>query len=224
MSDIKVLEVDESIVEFREMVREYFLPEYDNNDAAHRIDHADAVADAALMLCDLFDNQQLNRSAIVAAYAHDMFCEFRDEHHNLAADWLLSNHEDLYFMCGLDVKMIAEAVRSHRASWTAGYDNPLAEYIACADRGEPDVKRSAYRSYLYAIDKLNSSTLDAPKHAVAHIKEKYGTGGYYNCPSMYGILYADKILELRAIADIITPELAYEFYLEYLNYNTQGEK
>jgi len=123
------------IEEFKQNTREFFVPYYNKNDDAHKIDHADFVCSEALRLNKklgyLYDDKQI----IVAAYAHDMFAYSRDFHHINARDFILAT--DAFFISSFskdEVKSIAMSCFDHRSSSITN-SNTLSDIIKRSDKG-----------------------------------------------------------------------------------------
>lgn len=206
-------------------IREGVLPHYLTNDTAHQIDHADEVAFNAISIIldpqkiaqhlpDLLSipTEKLLVMAIYAAYVHDMFCDERRSHHERAFGFVLY-HSPTWMPVELigdnaARKMVADAVREHRASWKFGYSSQFSELIACADRGCPVYDNYFHRSYQFAISKQNLTPKLATIHAVKHLQDKYGLDGYAKYPDLYTKLYERELFNLR--------QIIYKKYLDLL--------
>lgn len=186
-----------NLATFTLQVREFFKPFYENKDAAHGLDHVDGVAMTACNIIDSLSDYNEYRPAIIAAYAHDIFCENREHHHDLSARWVRENAEilhNLFEMEVSDIEDIANACREHRASYTDKYSSVLSQVISAADRGYPDLEQMTRRSLKFH----SQSSFDVAVRAVHHhIPDKYGADGYARYPAIYGQFYRDALVQLH---------------------------
>lgn len=197
------------LTEYRKSVREHFIGFYENNDAAHLINHADEVVDNALEICRVLEKPDWYKLAIVAGYGHDMYTAVnRKDHHYMAMDYILSaEFQALGFLEGKQEHvMAAQAALTHRASWSEGYHSEFSEVLATADRGRPDLRKYYLRSYLYAITKEGKSRDDAIFHSLIHIREKFGVDGTANMPPLFFRFYKDELAIIRKKVMIMTEE------------------
>ena len=66
---------------FKQKVREFYKPFYDNGDKAHLIDHADDVCNLALEI----NRECSEKLVILASYIHDIFNATDRKKHNILA-------------------------------------------------------------------------------------------------------------------------------------------
>lgn len=201
------------INQLRLKVRTYFKDFYKKTDSAHRIDHIDAVMTNAIRICHLMDWQEHLPLVIVAVGLHDIYStvEFRADHHIRAFTWAMDNKAKLkrrFKMTDDDVMTVAYAALEHRGSYKGErYNSIISEILAAADRGIPstdEVGNYLGRSFLYARSHGKSVT-DAKFHAIGHIQDKFGRGGYGRVPDWYQVLFAERLekrLELIESLDI----------------------
>jgi len=179
---------------FRDEVREFYKPFYDDGDEAHKIDHADSVCDLALRLNEDYDE----RLVILASYIHDIFnATDRKNHHKLAYEYVLRAEDKFLQSLSQDeLKLIAHGVLEHRGSFKGEFYSLFSEIISGADRGLSNLEEVIIRSCKY-------NNGDA-KEVLAHIKDKYATGGYGNYPPLIQKKFAKELSEFKRQCDELT--------------------
>ncbi len=176
-------------------IREFFKVWYVSNDAAHQIEHADAVYDLALSLNKKMDYNLKEEHIALAAYAHDIRSDLegRKYHNVLAHDMILERNSHIAAIFSditdEDLHYIAKAVLEHRASYKGEYTSNLSLLISAADRGPIDYNIMYERSLKY----------NKGYHAgvLQHMKEKFGYGGYAKYPKFYEEMMCEEIKELK---------------------------
>ncbi len=179
---------------FRDEVREFYKPFYDDGDEAHKIDHADSVCDLALKLNEVYDEKLV----ILASYIHDIFNAVdRKNHHKLAYEYVL-RAEDRFLkeLNKQELELVAYAVLQHRGSFKGEFFSLLSEIISGADRGISNLKEIIIRSCKY--NRGNA------KEVLEHIKNKYATGGYGNYPPLIQKKFAKELKEFKKQCDELT--------------------
>lgn len=172
-------------------LRNQYMNIYEQNDAAHRIDHIDEVYQNAIQINTVLGLGLDTGYLAIIVYTHDLFAVHRNNHHDLAAAHLLTTDE--WYMTGIDKNtriLLANAVREHRASYKGAYSSMLSEVLASADKGAPtNLLAMIERSFMYGRTKLALDTTDATIHAFKHMHEKFGRNGYAKYPSIYHAMY-----------------------------------
>lgn len=165
---------------------------YKVNDRAHQIGHFNAV--------DVCGNEINNRLQLgydpklimLVAYTHDLFAWSRVNHHILSYQFVLTS--DISHYTELDSKdrlLVAAGCMEHRASRKEGFTSEFAKLMNCADRELPgDVHAMLERAIQYRLDDICAEDTEVYRaqvmpDAVAHIKEKFGAGGYASYPDLY---------------------------------------
>ena len=181
---------------FRDEVREFYKPFYDDGDEAHKIDHADSVCDLALKLNEDYDEKLI----ILAAYIHDIFnATDRKNHHKLAYEYVLKAEDKfLQSLSDEELKLVAYAVLEHRGSFKGEFYSLFSEIISGADRGLSNLEEIIIRSCKY-------NNGDA-KEVLDHIKDKYATGGYGIYPPLIQKRFAKELAEFKKQCDELTLE------------------
>ena len=168
--------------ELKAYIEAEVLPRYEHFDKAHQLDHIETVIRQSAALADMLAGQgiEVDRDMVyvIAAY-HDLgVVNGREFHHIdsgkiLMADPVLKkyfNEEQLITM--------KEAVEDHRASSKSAPRSIYGRIVAEADR-QIDPRTIVLRTIKYGLE--HYPELDKEGHlarAEAHLKEKYGEGGY----------------------------------------------
>lgn len=153
------------------------LPRYEAFDKAHDRRHAFTVMSHSLQLTKFYD-VDIAMVYTIAAY-HDLgLSEGRATHHTASARIVREDERLRQFFTQEQIETIADAVEDHRASNTREPRTIYGKIIAEADR-IIDADTIMTRTVQYGLS--HYPTLTKEEHierAVAHIKEKYGEGGY----------------------------------------------
>ena len=153
------------------------LPRYEAFDKAHDRRHALMVMSNSLRLAQHY-YVDIAMVYTIAAY-HDLgLSEGRATHHTASARIVREDERLRQFFTQEQIETIADAVEDHRASNTREPRTIYGKIIAEADR-IIDADTIMTRTVQYGLS--HYPTLTKEEHierAVAHIKEKYGEGGY----------------------------------------------
>ena len=153
------------------------LPRYKTFDKAHDRKHACTVLVKSLQLAQHYD---VNAAMVyaIAAY-HDLGLVEGREHHHIASARIVREDKRLKELFTADeIEIMADAVEDHRASSSKPPRTIYGKIVAEADR-IIDSTTIMTRTIQYGLS--HYPTLTESEHierAVAHIKEKYGEGGY----------------------------------------------
>lgn len=158
-------------------IEENILPQYDAFDKAHRQDHARTVIRQSMEMAERLD---VNADMVyaIAAYHDTGLCEGREHHHEASARIVRADQKLREWFTEEQISTIADAAEDHRAS--AGHE-PRTLYgwiVAEADR-HIDPLNIIERTIQFGLD--HYPELSREEHfgrMVAHLKEKYGRGGY----------------------------------------------
>ena len=173
------------------------LPRYKTFDKAHDRKHACTVLVKSLQLAQHYD---VNAAMVyaIAAY-HDLGLVEGREHHHIASARIVREDKRLKELFTADeIEIMADAVEDHRASNSNPPRTIYGKIVAEADR-IIDSTTIMTRTIQYGLS--HYPTLTESEHierAVAHIKEKYGEGGYIKLwiPESDN---ADRLQEFRAL-------------------------
>lgn len=204
---------------------EYFYKDiasrYADFDAAHREDHVLTVISQAMELLDRMpgwiasqkesgiDVSQwdvpVRRDILLAAAAcHDLgLVNGRDNHH-LDSGKIIRDDERLReWFRDEEIETIAQAAEDHRASGKSAPRSIYGMLVAEADRvidGDTIIRRTIQ------FGQKHYPELDREGHitrAIAHLREKYGRGGYLKL----WIPWSDNAARLAALQDIIADDV-----------------
>ncbi len=187
---------------------EEIVPRYSGFDLAHREDHAMTVISQAMLLLDRMPSNgtPVDRDMLMAAAAcHDLgLVNGRDNHH-LDSGKIIREDERLKEWFDTEqIETIAQAAEDHRASGKSAPRSIYGMLVAEADRvidGETIIRRTIQ------FGQKHYPELDRDGHierAVAHLREKYGRGGYLKL----WIPWSDNAARLAELQDIIADDEA----------------
>lgn len=188
-----------NIEQLRSQIVAQFKGHWALNDTAHRQEHFEAVYQCGREINQLLDLGYEDKHILFAAYFHDLFSWSRVNHHELAFHWMMSTDHPL-IVENLDASennLVAWACYQHRASFTGQFKFGFCELINSADRGFPagiehqlERAKQCRRQWHPGV-----SEDEVTAGAIAHIKEKFGTGGYARYPDMYIRAFGDTLLQ-----------------------------
>ena len=159
------------------LIEEEIMPRYENFDKAHDRRHAFTVMSQSLQLTKFYE-VDVAMVYTIAAY-HDLgLCEGRATHHIASARIVREDERLRQFFTPEQIETIADAVEDHRASNTYEPRTIYGKIIAEVDRIiEPETIST--RTVQYGLSHYHTLTKEEHiERAIAHIKEKYGRGGY----------------------------------------------
>lgn len=192
---------------------------YADFDPAHREDHVLTVISQAMELLDRLPrwlrehpeaasewDVPVDRNILLAAAAcHDLGLVNGRENHHLDSGRIIRADERLKEWFSLEqIETIAQAAEDHRASGKSAPRSIYGMLVAEADRvieGDTIIRRTIQFGFKHYPD------LDRDGHiarAVAHLREKYGRGGYLKL----WIPWSDNAARLSELQDIIADDEA----------------
>lgn len=192
---------------------------YADFDAAHREDHVSTVISQALELLDrmpswLQDHPEARASwdlpvdrnvLLTAAACHDLgLVNGRDNHHMDSGKIIRDDARLREWFDEGQIETIAQAAEDHRASGKSAPRSIYGMLVAEADRvidGETIIRRTIQ------FGQKHYPELDREGHierAIAHLREKYGRGGYLKL----WIPWSDNAARLAELQDIIADDAA----------------
>lgn len=161
----------------KEYIEGSILPQYEDFDAGHRIDHALAVISKSMELAEDFD-VDIDMVYTVAA-CHDLGLRFGRDGHELSSGRLMRRDAALReFFTAEQIETMAQAVEDHRASSKHEPRSIYGLIVSEADR-QLDPMTVLRRTVQYGL--ANYPELDEAgqlERAHSHVSEKYGEGGY----------------------------------------------
>ena len=177
-----MLEIAQNCVNLHDMsLREYIekeiLPQYENYDPAHRLDHINAVISRS---ADLAKNYDVDEQMVyaIAAY-HDLgVCEGRELHHLSSARMMREDKNLRQWFSEEQIEIMAQAVEDHRASAKSAPRSVYGKIVAEADR-QIDADTIVRRTIEYGLGHYPQySQSEQFERFKEHIQEKYAAGGY----------------------------------------------
>ena len=193
------------------------VPKYSEFDPAHREDHVLTVIEQSMKLLDGMEQWaqsqddtkwkvSVDRAVLkMAAACHDLGLVNGRERHHLDSGEIIRQDENLKrWFTADEIETIAQAAEDHRAS---GKDEPRSIYgklVAEADRvidPETIIRRTIQFGFKHYPDLGREGHIE---RAVAHLKEKYGRGGYLKL----WIPWSDNAVRLSALQDVIADDEA----------------
>ena len=173
----------------REAFIKAFSAHYELNDPAHRVEHFMEVEFVGHYIQHVKGTKYNPDLITTFAFTHDLFAWDREKHHELSSFWVRTTEHPIIkgHFNEEERLMLSQACAEHRASYKGEYSSLFSQICACADRGHPgSVWEMIDRSCKYPLAKgLACGEREALEMAVAHVKEKFGTGGYARYPELY---------------------------------------
>ena len=193
--------------ELKAYIESEILPRYDHFDAAHQRDHADLVISQSLELArqNSADEQM---AYVIAAYHDTGLCEGRDQHHIVSGRIIREDKNLLRWFSPEQIETMAQAAEDHRASSDHAPRSLYGRIVAEADR-YIEAESIIRRTIQFGFDHYPQlSREEHYQRMVAHLKEKYGYGGYLH------LWFADSpnALRLEQLRKIIADEAQLRAY------------
>ena len=153
------------------------LPRYDAFDKAHNRKHAITVLVKSLRLAQHYDVSPAMVYTI-AAFHDTGLVEGREQHHTASARIIREDKRLKELFTAEEIEIMADAVEDHRASSSKPPRTIYGKIVAEADR-IIDSTTIMTRTIQYGLSHYPELSEEGHiERAVAHIKEKYGEGGY----------------------------------------------
>ena len=213
----KYLGIREDIVRY---VFDEIVSRYAGFDPAHRENHALTVIEQAMHLLDSRASwlegqpaetacewsEEIDREILfVAAACHDLGLVNGRENHHTDSGIIIRNDDRLKkWFTQQQIEIIAQAAEDHRASGKSAPRSIYGKIVAEADRvidGETIILRTVQFGFTHYPDLGRVGHIE---RAVAHLKEKYGRGGYLKL----WIPWSDNAARLSALQDTIADDEA----------------
>ena len=214
----------ETYLGIREDIIRYVFDEivsrYAGFDPAHRENHALTVIEQAMHLLDSRAawlerqpaetacqwSEEIDREILfVAAACHDLGLVNGRENHHTDSGIIIRNDDRLKeWFTQQQIEIIAQAAEDHRASGKSAPRSIYGKIVAEADRvidGETIILRTVQFGFTHYPDLGREGHIE---RAVAHLKEKYGRGGYLKL----WIPWSDNAARLSALQDTIADDEA----------------
>lgn len=203
--------------ELEKYIYEDIVPRYSAFDSAHKEDHALTVISQALDLADRMEawkaeqketdelwNVDIDRNMLLAAAAcHDLgLVNGRDRHHLDSGEIIRADMDLRKWFTEENIETIAQAAEDHRASGKSAPRSIYGMLVAEADRViDPDT--IIRRTVQFGLDRYPELNMEGHiERATAHLKEKYGRGGYLKL----WIPWSDNAAQLALLQNLIDKE------------------
>lgn len=195
------------------------VPRYSAFDNAHKEDHALTVIRQSEALlegratwlaeqeqADSIWSEPVDRMLLMmAAACHDLGLVNGRENHHLDSGIIIRRDTRLRnWFSEEEIETIAQAAEDHRASGKGAPRSIYGMIVAEADRvieGDTIIRRTIQYGQKHYPDLCREEQIE---RAVAHLKEKYGRGGYLKL----WIPWSDNAVRLNALQDVIADEKA----------------
>ena len=213
----KYIGIREDIVRY---VFDEIVSRYAGFDPAHRENHALTVIEQAMHILDSREawlegqsaetadqwSEAIDREILfVAAACHDLGLVNGRENHHTDSGIIIRNDDRLKkWFTQQQIEIIAQAAEDHRASGKSAPRSIYGKIVAEADRvidGETIILRTVQFGFTHYPDLGREGHIE---RAVAHLKEKYGRGGYLKL----WIPWSDNAARLSALQDTIADDEA----------------
>ena len=163
--------------ELTDYIETDILTRYDAFDKAHNRTHALTVISQSLKLAQHY-NVSTAMVYTIAAFHDTGLVEGREQHHTASARIVRSDERLIALFTAEEIETMADAVEDHRASNSNPPRTIYGKIVAEADR-IIDVTTIITRTIQYGLSHYPELSEEGHiERAVAHIKEKYGEGGY----------------------------------------------
>lgn len=205
--------------EIEAYIYDEIVPRYSAFDNAHKEDHALTVIRQSEALlegraawlaeqaeADSIWNAPVDRILLMmAAACHDLGLVNGRENHHLDSGIIIRQDARLRnWFSEEEIETIAQAAEDHRASGKGAPRSIYGMIVAEADRiieGDTIIRRTIQYGQKHYPDLCWEEQIE---RAVAHLKEKYGRGGYLKL----WIPWSDNAVRLNALQDIIADDKA----------------
>ena len=205
--------------EIEAYIYDEIVPRYSAFDNAHKEDHALTVirqSEALLEGRAAWLAEQVEADSIwnapvdpmllmMAAACHDLGLVNGRENHHLDSGIIIRQDARLRnWFSEEEIETIAQAAEDHRASGKGAPRSIYGMIVAEADRiieGDTIIRRTIQYGQKHYPDLCREEQIE---RAVAHLKEKYGRGGYLKL----WIPWSDNAVRLNALQDIIADDKA----------------
>lgn len=178
-------------LDLKDYIENNILPQYNNFDKGHDLNHIQSVIDTSLKIAKDYD-VNMNMVYTIACY-HDLgIKEDRKTHHLISAKILSNDHQIKKYFSDQQIKIMIEAIEDHRASASNSPRTIYGKIVADADR-QLDFKTILYRTYQYTLKYYPDLTKQQGfERCFNHILDKYGKEGYMK-------LYLNNPIQLKQL-------------------------
>lgn len=163
----------------KEYIVQNILPEYNNNEKAHGIEHINYVIRRSFELIKQNNlSVDYNKVYVIAAY-HDIGHYIDPKKHEIISAEIMSEDENLkQYFSSEDLTIIKEAIEDHRASSSLIPRNIYGKILSSADR-KVSIKNYFVASLFFGHPNINEVEMnEAIDQSYNHAIKKFGKDGY----------------------------------------------
>lgn len=169
--------VDKNLQDF---VYKYVKPHYDLTESGHNMTHIEYVVNRSLKFAKQVKDTPIDLNMVYTiAMFHDTGHHIDRKTHELLSSEILLDCKGLnQFFTEEQIKIMAEAVKEHRASSKSNPSTIYGKIVSTADRNNC-VEQCLFRSYT-TTKRLNPTYTEKETFnaCYTHLNNKFGVGGY----------------------------------------------
>ena len=164
--------------DLKHYIENKILPQYEENDNGHSLEHIDYVMKRCFKFAEQFKNIDFNMLYTIATF-HDIAHHIdKKNHEKLSAEFFYYDEKMKEFFSEGERILIKEAIEDHRASSTYEPRSDYGKIISSADRST-DIDDFLRRTHAYTLKHFpNCTKQEMIERAYEHTEQKYGKSGY----------------------------------------------
>lgn len=164
--------------DLKHYIENKILPQYEENDNGHSLEHIDYVMKRCIKFAEQFKNIDFNMLYTIATF-HDIAHHIdKKNHEKLSAEFFYYDEKMKEFFSEGERILIKEAIEDHRASSTYEPRSDYGKIISSADRST-DIDDFLRRTHAYTLKHFpNCTKQEMIERAYEHTEQKYGKSGY----------------------------------------------
>lgn len=163
--------------EIVDYIENFIIPQYENFDKAHSVEHVRCVINESLELAKSCGTD-VEKAYVIAAF-HDLgLCESRETHHLVSGEILAADKNLKKWFSGKDILLMKEAVEDHRASSKNPPRSIYGKIISEADRVIDPIKTIKRIVQFSLQHNVGFSKKEHFQNVIAHLHNKFAEDGY----------------------------------------------
>lgn len=181
--------------QLKEYVENNVLPQYENNDSGHGLEHIKYVIKRSLEFAKQVQDVELDMVYTVACY-HDIghYIDAKN-HEKVSAELFKSDLNMTNFFNNEQINLIFEAIQDHRASGDLEPRSVYGKIVSSADR-RTDMNNVMKTMYAYRLKHSPHFTIEENiEEAYQHMCRKFAKGGYATEKMYFKDVDYEKMLE-----------------------------
>jgi uncharacterized protein len=165
--------------ELKQYTEQEILPQYEKNDAGHRLDHILIVLGRSFELANKNELELDPDMVYSGATWHDIGVHIdRKTHEKISAELFMADPEMPKFFDDSQREIIKEAIEDHRASSDREPRSWYGKLLSSADRST-DIDTVFRRVHSFSVVNFPDLSIDEwIDRGYEHIEKKFGKGGY----------------------------------------------